>query len=186
MVQLKLSSSGEIPLACCGATPTCLGFKRGPSPFSHTYLAEGVFSVIEVKSNLTTAELARAAATLGRVKALQTIGGAFISSGPVLGRPLRLIFAYEGATWDTLESQIKTNGWNDLFDLIVILNKGILISKGLLLKWEEDKTYVVANGKAAALGFLYYHLVQYSSTFVGRSLNLSGYFEPINRWNDND
>ena len=37
-VQLKLPSSGEMPLACCGASPTCLGFKRGPSLFCHIFL----------------------------------------------------------------------------------------------------------------------------------------------------
>ena len=151
---------------------------------AETYLVEGVFSVIEVKSNLTTDELERAANTLSRVKALEPICGAIISSGPVLARPLRIVFAYEGATWETLKDEINTRGWSDLFDLIVILNRGILINKGLLLKWNNAESFAVAYGGAAALGFLYYHLIQYSSTFVGRSLNLGGYFEPINRWNN--
>jgi len=151
-----------------------------------TYLAEGVFGVIEVKSNLTTDELGRAANTLSRVKTLQPTSSVVISSGPVLTRPLRIVFAYEGATWETLKSEINTRGWNDLFDLIVILNRGILINKGLLLNWNNEDNFAVVNGRAAALGFLYYHLVQYSLTFVGRGLNLSGYFEPINRWNNND
>ncbi len=151
-----------------------------------TYLAEGVFSVIEVKSNLTSAELGKAARTLSRVKDLTINGGAVIASGPVLNRPLRIVFAYEGATWDTIKNEINTSGWADVFDLIVILNRGILIKKGLLLNWENDDVFALANGKPAALGFLYYYLVQYSSTFVGRSLNIGGYFEPINRWNAND
>lgn len=73
-----------------------------------------------------------------------------------------------------------------VFDPIVILNRGILIKTGLLLNWENDDVFALANGKPAALGFLYYYLVQYSSTFVGRSLNISGYFELINRWNANN
>lgn len=151
-----------------------------------TYLAEGVFAVIEVKSNLTTNELERAANSLSRVKDLCINSGAAITSGPVLGRPLRIVFAYEGATWETLKREINTRGWNDIFDIIVILNRGVLIRRGLLLNWNGNEVFAVANGKAAALGLLYYHLIQYSSTFVGRSLNLSGYFEPINRWGGDD
>ena len=72
------------------------------------FLAEGVFGVIEVKSNLTKAKLQEALTTLRRVKSLKLLGGgAMITAGPVLDRPLRCIFAYEGATWQTLLQELS-------------------------------------------------------------------------------
>ncbi|OQX52857.1 MAG: hypothetical protein B5M48_04565 [Candidatus Omnitrophica bacterium 4484_213] len=62
------------------------------------YLAEGVFGVIEVKSNLTREKFVEAGETLAKVANLKINVGATISSGPMLDRPLRAIFAYEGAS----------------------------------------------------------------------------------------
>ncbi len=70
----------------------------------NVYLAEGVFTVIEIKSNLDSTQLKRAGKTLERVKNLETKDRAVITIGPRLNRPLRLVFSYKGAKWDTLRA----------------------------------------------------------------------------------
>jgi len=149
------------------------------------YLAEGIFAVVEVKSNLSRAKLQEALSTLKRVKSLGLTGvGATITSGPTLNRALRCVFAYEGATWETLLEELVKPDNSDVADLICILSRGALISKGLLLKWEGDEPFYICDGKAAALAWLYFHLVSYSTSFMGRSLNILQYFEPLNAWVD--
>jgi len=152
-----------------------------------TFLAEGVFGVIEVKSNLTKTKLQEALTTLARVKSLKFSGGKFaMTAGPVLNRPLRCVFAYEGATWETLLQELNKSGDDNIADLICILGQGVIISEGLLLKSENNKPFYVYNGKAASLAWLYFHLVSYSTSFVGRSLSIVQYFEPLNGWGDNE
>ncbi len=74
------------------------------------YLAEGVFSVIEVKSNLTREKLVEAKETLTKVVNLEvTKSSTQIFITPILDRPLRVVFAYEGATWDTIKDEINKN-----------------------------------------------------------------------------
>lgn len=90
----------------------------------NVYLAEGVFAAIEIKSNLDSTQLKRAG------KNLETKDRAVITTGLRLNRPLRLVFSYKGAKWDTLKSIIDQNNWTDLFDMICILGKGVIISKG--------------------------------------------------------
>ena len=149
------------------------------------FLAEGVFAVIEVKSNLTKTELQEALTTLKRVKSLKLLGGgAMITAGSVLNRPLRCIFAYEGATFQTLVQELSRHENKDVADLICILERGAIISQGLLLKWEDNTPFYVCNGKAASLAWLYFHLVSYSTSFLGRALTISHYFEPLNGWTD--
>ncbi len=146
------------------------------------YLAEGAFSVIEIKSNLTREKLKEAGNGLLKVKNLKINIGAVISSGAKIDRPLRIVFAYEGATWETLLDEINKNKWEDLFDLICILDKGVLIKKGGLLNWEDENKFKVINGKSASLGLMYFYLVSYGSSFLGRNLILNPYFEPLNLW----
>jgi len=149
------------------------------------YLAEGVFSVVEVKSNLSKTKLQEALSTLKRVKSLNLTGEkAIITSGPVLSRALRCVFAYEGATWNTLLEELVKPDNSDVADLICVLNRGVLISKGLILSWEGDDPFKPCDGKAAALAWLYFHLVSYSTSFMGRSLSILEYFEPLNDWVD--
>lgn len=148
------------------------------------YLAEGVFAVIEIKSNLDRAKLIEAGNGLAKVNKLKVNMGVAICTDTVLNRPLRVIFAYEGATWETLIDEINKQGWYELFDLICILNRGVLIKRGRLLKWEGNSEFMAINGKSASLGFLYFYMVSYSSNFLGRSLVLNPYFEPLNFWNN--
>ncbi len=149
-----------------------------------TFLAEGVFSVIEIKSNLTRNKLNEAGRQLKKVESLNIKSSAIISAGPIIHRPLRIVFAYYGAKWETLMDEVKNQNWMDLFDLICILNTGVLIKKGLLLKFDKkDPYYSLMKGKAAPLAILYFYLVTYSCSFLGRSLNINNYFEPFNQWN---
>ncbi|KKK41117.1 hypothetical protein LCGC14_0463380 [marine sediment metagenome] len=91
-----------------------------------TFLGEGVFSVIEVKSNLTREKLKEAGRTLKKVRDLHIEYPSFQSgSGPLFDGPFRIIFSYIGATESTLINEIKKNNWHDLFDLICILNRGV-------------------------------------------------------------
>lgn len=150
-----------------------------------TYLVEGVFGVIEVKSNLSKTKLQEALSTLKRVKSLNlTSEGAVMTSGSFLSRPLRCVFAYEGATWATLLEELVKPDNSDVADLVCILNRGALISKGLLLNWPDNASFYKCDGKAAALAWLYFHLVSYSTSFTARSLNILQYFEPLNSWAD--
>ena len=149
-------------------------------------LVEGVFGIIEVKSNLTRKKLEEAGNTMQKVENLKSKIGASISSGPRLDRPLRIVFAYEGAAWDTLLDEIEKKKWEDLFDLICILDQGILIKKGGLLNWKTEQKFMVINSKSAAIGYLYMYLVSYGTSFLGRSMVLNPYFEPLNNWQDSN
>jgi len=149
------------------------------------FLAEGVFGVIEVKSNLTKAKLQEALTTLRRVKSSKLLGGgAMITAGSVLNRPLRCIFVYEGATWQTLLQELSKPENYDVADLICILKQGAIISQGLLLKWEGNIPFYICDGKTASLAWIYFYLVSYSTSFLGRSLSIKHYFEPLNGWRD--
>ncbi|HEY5123252.1 MAG TPA: DUF6602 domain-containing protein [Ignavibacteria bacterium] len=150
----------------------------------NTYLAEGVFAVLEIKSNLDRTKLCESAKTLLNVKKLTINIGATISIGKPLTRPLRIVFGYEGATYETITDEIIKNGWQDLFDLVCILNRGVLINRGRLLNWEGPSQFLYVNGGAAAIGFIYYYLTSYGTSFLGRSLNINSYFEPIMNWSE--
>ena len=148
----------------------------------NVYLAEGVFAVIEIKSNLDSTQLKRAGKTLERVKNLEIKDSANITIEPHLNRPLRLVFSYKGAKLETLMSVIDQNNWTDLFDMICILGKGVIIPKGGLFKFDPDYDLYLLRSKTAPLAFLYYYLVSYGSSFVARSINITPYFEPMNSW----
>lgn len=149
------------------------------------YLAEGVFGVIEVKSNLTRKKLKEAGEALSKVFNLKINIRSQISTGAKLNRPIRIIFAYEGATWDTIIDEINKKSWAEIFDLICILNRGVLLKKGRLLNWQHKKEFLTIDSKSACLGYLYLYLVSYGSGFLGRSIELNPYFEPFDNWNDN-
>jgi len=157
----------------------------------NVYLAEGIFAVIEVKTKLSRKKLIEAGEKLEEVKALNVDFGLTMTSGLVCERPLRLVFAYEGATWKTIEDEITKRKWEKLFDIICILKQGALISAfkdGGIERLFEDKKEVesllISSGKASALGFLYYFLINYGVTFLARSINIHQYFEPISFWDN--
>jgi hypothetical protein len=108
----------------------------------------------------------------------------FLAGGYILDRPLRCIFAYKGATYETLLDELSKEENQDIVDLICVLNRGVIIKKGLILSWDGPDEYSFVSGKAASLGLFYHHLITYATAFIGRSLNLQVYFEPINNWSE--
>jgi len=163
----------------------------GKNEHINAYLAEGIFAVIEVKTKLSKVKLIEAGKKLEEVRALNVDFGVTMRSGPACERPLRLVFAYEGATWKTIEDEIKKRKWETLFDIICILKQGALISAfednkiyRLFGDTEEGECFLIASGKASALGFLYYFLVSYGVSFLARSININQYFEPISFWSN--
>lgn len=68
--------------------------------------------------------------------------------------------------------------------LICVINEGVLVKKGLLIKSnsEEEENHFLLKGKAASLAILYLYLISYSCSFLGRSLSIQNYFEPIDQW----
>ncbi len=151
-----------------------------------TFLAEGVMGVIEVKSNLTRDKLTEALQTLKLVNCLQPKNTEFFSAGYSLDRPLRIIFSYEGATWRTLLEELIEPENNGIVDLVCILNRGVMFSRGLIMQWPEDKPFFIVNGKPASLAFLYRYLVAYGSSFLGRWIDLGPYFDPYNGWDNSE
>jgi len=85
------------------------------------FLSEGVMAVIEVKSVLDRNKLKEAGKSLLSVSELKVNIGATISCGEALERPLRLVFAYEGALWETLLKEIQQNNWVELFEGFIVL-----------------------------------------------------------------
>jgi len=69
-------------------------------------------------------------------------------------------------------------------DVVSVLNRGILVEKSYLVRWEGDALFACLPGRAAALGWLYRHLVGYSTSFLRRDLSLEKYFEPSDGWAD--
>jgi len=152
----------------------------------NTYLAEGVFATIEIKSMLDRKKLGEAAVTMLNVKKLTIGHGPTMSVGYNydLKRPIRILFAYESATWKTLLDEIDKKNYHDSFDLICVLNKGVVIRKGNLHSWPEENLFKIINGGAASLGFIYFYLIMCGTSFVGRSFNLRKYFGEFDNWNE--
>ncbi len=147
------------------------------------FLAEGVFAVVEVKSNLSKDKLIESGNSLSKVEKLKIKLGAGISVGYSLNRPLRIVFAYEGASWKTIVSTINEKNWKDTFDLICILNRGVMITKGRIISWDENDKFLLFSSKASSLAYLYFYLVSYANSFLCRDLKLLSYFEPLSGWN---
>ncbi|MHA1439477.1 MAG: hypothetical protein ACTSPD_18055 [Promethearchaeota archaeon] len=148
-----------------------------------TFLAEGVFAVIKVKSNLDRNKLIEARNSLEKVKDLKIkYPKTQFGAGAILDAPLRLVFAYKGATWKTLLDEIKNRKWSHLFDLICILEREIYIKEERLISWGNINSYLIVKGKAIALSHLYYYLVKYCQRFLSNRIVLEPYFEPFNNW----
>nr|MDO8100129.1 hypothetical protein [Candidatus Njordarchaeota archaeon] len=157
---------------------------------SNTFLVEGVFAVIEVKSNLTTAELRDSMEKLKRVGSLTATGSTLVQSSPhkfdqiVFNRPLRYVFAYESATWETLTKELVKTENSDVADMICVLNRGALFPRPSLDGFGTGKPFPIYHGRAASLGLLYYHLVSRAIIFVEHSISLDSYFKSPDSWSD--
>lgn len=152
----------------------------------NTYFAEGVFAVIEVKSNLDTKKFQETALSLKKVHNLSIEPPKF--GNPKLHRPLKIVFSYKGAKFKTLFDYANSNKLDmNAFDIICILDRGILFRNGLLFGKKEEKNsteFLSLTGSAGALAFLYLHLVQFGTAFTMRSLSFSDYFEPLDNWKE--
>lgn len=142
---------------------------------SNSFLAEGVYAVIEVKSNLTKTKLKEAGESLKKVQELN------INS---TSKPLKILFAYIGNNLEIIEKNMFELQYDDNFDLICILNKGIILKKGLIINWQNDSKFCIIKSKATALSFLYALLVNQSYNYLRNPINLQPYFEPIPKWSD--
>ncbi|MDO8582042.1 MAG: hypothetical protein Q7S16_04150 [bacterium] len=157
---------------------------------SNSYLAEGVFAVIEIKSNLDKEKLLEAKKTLEKVSSLSINPSSVILGSAHIGRPLRILFAYSGSELHTLFSNLSEENAFDVFDLVCVLDKGVIISRGRLLnasfdKQNKDQTTghnFIIKGNASALGFLYYYLVQCGTSFSVGSISVENYFQPLSQW----
>ena len=119
-----------------------------------------------------------------RVAALQSNTPVAITMGPVINRPLRCVFAYEGASRETILDELVKPENVGVLDVVCVLNSGSLIHKGILLTWESPQDWLRVNGRAAALGMLYYILVGYASSVLSRCISIDPYFDPIAAWSD--
>lgn len=89
----------------------------------------------------------------------------FESKNFTFERPLRIVFAYKGVSWKTFQDEMEKNDWENLFDIICILNRGIFINQREDKKLERlfgeytKVDFLIAEGKSVSLGLLYYHLI---------------------------
>ncbi len=150
------------------------------------YLAEGVFAAIEVKSNLTTDKFQEAASSLQRVQNLS------IQPPPPLfcekiHRPLKIVFSYKGAKFETFFDYARAEAVNmEAFDIICILERGILFRNGLVFgdpPGKKSSDFLSLYGSAGALGYLYLHMVKFGLGFISGLNDISRYFEPLYSWN---
>jgi len=177
----KGNKTGQLDLVIIRDDAPCLHIGS-----DEIFLAESVFAVIEVKSDLTTKKLKEAAKTLKKVANL-SINPPPPIFNPKYHRPLKVVFAYHGATIKTLVEFANTEKIDlKAFDIICILDRGILYRGGLVLgkeiksgKWDE---FFSLSGGAGALGFLYLHLVRFGSGFVSGLFDIADYFEPVGKW----
>lgn len=190
IIDSKGNKTGQIDTLIVKEDTPCLAFGT-----SNTYLAEGVFSTIEVKSNLTRAKVSESIKTLKKVSCLELnfegliIVGKMVkdpdNDSAILGKPLKCIFAYESASWETIIDEIlENNALNDV-DVVSVLNKGILFRNGLWFESPKETKYHTLNGKAASLGILYFFLSTFSGSFISRNISLRKYFEPFEEWSTN-
>jgi len=151
---------------------------------AETFLIEGVFGAIEVKSNLTREKLRKALKTLQKVSNLKSTEDVVVYFGDPepLDRPLRCVFAYEGARFDTILNELSKPENQGVIDLISILTRGSLVKGDLILGFDLKKEYYPFHGKAASLSWLYYLLISHSTRFMGRSIDISDYFKPLEGW----
>lgn len=178
------SKTGQLDLIIIRDDAPCLDFGG-----SNTYLVEGVFAVIEIKSYLDKTKLAEAKNTLEKVSKLSVNPPSVMMGGFHLGRPLRIVFSYTGVSLDALFKNISEDNAFDVFDLVCVLDKGVIISKGRLLHVYDkqnnnqkiDQNFAI-KGDASALAFLYYYLIKYGTSFSVGSIDIDSYFQPIDQW----
>lgn len=156
----------------------------------NSYLVEGVFATLEIKSTLNKETLAKAVNSLLKVSKLTVPEPSIKFGGYYLNRPLRILFSYTGIKFGKIVEHINENNWQEVFDLICVLDQGVIARKGKLLftfdleSGENLNQDIFVNSSAGSLGILYYYLVQYGSSFSIITPNFQKYFEPLHNWNE--
>ncbi len=184
IIDKKGKKTGQIDLLIIRDDAPCIDYGG-----SNSYLVEGVFAVIEIKSNLNKEKLLEAKTTLKKVSELSVNPSSIKMGKFYIDRPLRILFSYSGSNLETLFKQISEENAFDIFDLVCVLDKGVIISKGRLLhlfdKQDKNKPLnkdFIIKGSSSALGFLYYYLVQYGTSFGIGSIDIENYFQPLDQW----
>jgi hypothetical protein len=76
----------------------------------------------------------------------------------------------------------------DAFDIICVLERGIMFRKGLVFGdqpgTKSPENFLSLCGSAGALGFMYLHMVKFGSGFVSRLVDITNYFQPLDLWAD--
>ena len=151
---------------------------------TYSFLVEGVFAGIEVKSMLNRKELINSIESMKRIQDLKINSSISFAVGNQLLRPLRIVFAYESMKYEKIISVI--NEYPITIDLVCVLDKGALLTKNVdvNLEWEPESHTHWIPGKASALGFLYFYLATFSSGFISRLPSLQNYYSPFDKWYD--
>ena len=165
-----------------------LTFETGPSVTA--FLAEGVFAAIEVKSELTSAKLREAIETLRKVRDTCLPVPVGMAIGPYIDRPLRVIFAYEGATYDTMLTELSKSENADIVDFVCVLARGGWVRTeigsrvGMIAGPGTPLPFIGLWKSGPTLAMLYYFLNQFAGSFMARAIPLGPYFTPIEGWGD--
>jgi hypothetical protein len=164
-----------------------LGNGNGVSAF----IAEGVYAVVEVKSNLTTEKLEDSLSKLRKVAQLKVLPSETFYVGNPLDRPIRAVFGFEGATFGTLGQTLSTPANIGIADIVTVLDRGTWLRMSLArtvgFQVEKDAPndqYAPFDGRPLALGMFYFSLTAKAASFSGRSIPFGAYFNPLNKWRD--
>jgi len=125
--------------------------------------AEGVLATIEVKSNLTVSNIETVLKNILSVKKLQKsiLGstGIGVTHNFPLTKILSVVFAYNGSELNQIKDEIGViwiNHWDEDFDklpdMVIVLNRGILIRNSGELLPKEDKSIIYLEEGDAPFG----------------------------------
>lgn len=155
------------------------------------FIAEGVYAVVEVKSNLTAATLKEDLGKLRRVSELKILPSTVFYTEPAVDRPLRMIFGFEGATLDGLAEVLSEPESLGIADAVCALDRGALLETTLagklgirLREGAPRAPYLTFAGSALGLGMFHYGLTAAAAAFAGRSVRLGEYLNPLNGWDE--
>jgi hypothetical protein len=163
----------------------------GAGSRASAFIAEGVYAVVEVKSNLTADAMAEDLAKLKRVADLKIRASTVFYVGESIDRPIRVAFGFGGAKFDTLMPLLGGQDFRAAADAVCILDRGTVIQTDIAKKLgfqysgpDPAPYYMGFEGRVLGLAMFYYFLTQKAASFVGRAVHLGQYFTPLNGWAD--
>ncbi len=108
---------------------------RIPMSYGMVYLVEGVFATIEVKSVLDGESLNDALENMKSVSKLRSTPALIIGSGAMMGRPLRIVFAYESElSLEAIKERLMMKDTLGLVDILCVLNRGAIMKNANMFK----------------------------------------------------